>query len=112
MVLPEEVDSESDNEEEMYSVSSTSQASGRLSCPPAKADAENEMRKKIINKEETNVRLVRCVLIVAGIACAVAVGAAINIFAHQNEQDSFELEVRTSGRRNHPYYSRNEKQNH
>jgi hypothetical protein len=100
MVLPEEDDSESDNEEEMYSISGTSQASGRLYKTPAK-DAQTEMRNKIISKEETNVRLVRCVLIVAGIACAVAVGAAINIFAHQNEQDSFELEVRKSERRIH-----------
>ncbi len=98
MVLPEKDDSESYNEEEMYSISSTSQASGRL----LSNHADKEMRNKIINKEETNVRLVRCVLVVAGIACAVAVGAAINRFAHQNEQDSFQLEVRKNGRRNRP----------
>jgi hypothetical protein len=65
--------------------------------PPAK-DAEKEMRNKMINKEEKNVRNARYIVIAVGIACAAAVGIAINSFAHQNEQDAFELEVRKSRR--------------
>lgn len=105
MVLPEEDGSESTNDGDVHSLSSTSHASGRLN-PPAN-DVEKELRNKIINKEETNVRQVRWVLIAVGIACAVAVGVAVNRFAHQGEQESFELEVRRSGRRqrrNQPCY--------
>jgi hypothetical protein len=103
MVLPEEDDSESYNEAEVASLSSESEGSGHLPNAPAK-EADKELRNKIINKEESNVRTARFIVIAAGIACAAAVGAAINIFAHQNDQNSFKLEVRKSGRRrNHPY---------
>jgi hypothetical protein len=98
MGLPEEDDSDSHNEAEVASFSSTSAMSGHLPNPSAK-DAEKEMRDKIINTEEKNVRNARVIVIVAGIACAVAVGAAINIFAHQNDQAIFEIEVRKSSRR-------------
>jgi hypothetical protein len=94
MVLQEE-DSESVNEADAVSLSSTS-GSGPLRDPPPVKDAEKEMRNKMINKEEKNVRNARFIVIVAGIACAAAVGAAINIFAHQNDQATFELEVRKS----------------
>jgi hypothetical protein len=76
----------------------------RLRVPNAPAqDAEKEVRNKMIKKEEANVRFARFVVIAAGIACAVAVGAAINIFARQSEKNTFEIEVRKSGRRrSHP----------
>jgi hypothetical protein len=93
MVMPGKDDSESSNEAGVHSLSSTSAGSGHLPKPSAK-DADNEMRNKIIHKEEINVRNARFFVIVAGIACAAAVGAAINSFARKNEQNSFELEVR------------------
>jgi protein required for attachment to host cells len=112
MVLPEKDDSESSNEAGVHSLSSASAGSGRLPKPSAK-DADNKMRNKIIHKEEINVRNARFFVIAAGIACAVAVGAAINIFARQNEQNSFELEVRKSvRRRNHPYLLASRKRHH
>jgi hypothetical protein len=98
LVLPEEDDSESYDEADVVSLSSTS-GSGPLPPSSQAKDAEKEMRNKIISQEEKNVRNARFVVIAAGIACAVAVGAAINIFAHKNDQASFELEVRRSGRR-------------
>jgi hypothetical protein len=102
MVLPEEDDSESYNEADVASLSSTS-GSGHLPDPAPTKDADKEMRNKIINKEEKNVRNARVIVIIAGITCATAVGVAINIFARQNDQENFELEVRKSGRRqNHP----------
>jgi high-affinity Fe2+/Pb2+ permease len=52
------------------------------------------VRNKIINKEEKNVRNARFFVIAAGIACAVAVGFAINTFASDSEQTRFEVEVR------------------
>jgi hypothetical protein len=102
MVLPEEEDSESANEADAVSLSSAS-GSGPLHDPPPAKDAEKEMRNKIINKEERNVRNARFIVIAAGLACAAAVGAAINIFAKQNDQATFEVEVRKSRRcQNHP----------
>jgi hypothetical protein len=105
MGFPQEDDSDSQNEADDISPSSASSASavnGHSSQPSAK-DAEKEMRNKIIKKEEKYVRNARVILIVVGVACAAAVGAAINIFAHQNDQATFEIEVRKSGRRqNHP----------
>jgi hypothetical protein len=102
MVLPEEDDSESHNEGDVASLSSTS-GSGHSPYPAPAKHAGKEMRNKIIDKEEKNVRNARFIVIAAGVACAAAVGAAINIFAHQNDKASFELEVRKSGRRqNHP----------
>ena len=92
-------DSESVNEAD-GSLSSTSGSGPLHDHPPAK-DVEKEMRNKIINKEEKNVRKARFIVIIAGIACAAAVGAAINIFAQQNDQATFELEVRKSVRRRH-----------
>jgi hypothetical protein len=98
-----EDDSVSQNEADAVSLSSTSLGSGNLTKTPAK-DAEDELRNKIIYEEEKSVRNARAIVIVAGIACAVAVGAAINIFAHNNDQAIFELEVRKSARlQNHPY---------
>jgi hypothetical protein len=103
MTLTHEDDSDTQNEADGISDSSTSFGSGHLPKSSAK-DAEKEMRNKIIDKEEKHVRNARVIVIVAGIACTAAVGAAINIFAHQNDQAIFESEVRKSGRRqNHPY---------
>jgi hypothetical protein len=102
MGSPKEDDSDSMSETDEISHSSASAVGGHLPKSSAK-DAEKELRNKIINKEEKNVRNARFIVIVAGVACAAAVGAAINIFAHQNEQNTFEVEVRKSGRRqNHP----------
>jgi hypothetical protein len=102
MELPQEDDSNSQNEADLISLSSASAGSGHLPNPPAK-DADKEMRNKIIQKEDWDVFKARCVVVPAGFACAAAVGIAINVFAHHNQQDSFELEVRKSGkRRNHP----------
>jgi hypothetical protein len=98
MVLPEEDDSESYDEADIVSLSSTS-GSGPLPPSSQAKDVEKEMRNKIINQEEKNVRNARFIVIAAGIACAVAVGAAVNIFASKNIQASFELEVRKSVRR-------------
>jgi hypothetical protein len=97
--LQQEDDSVSQNVAEDQSISSTctSGTSGQAPKPTAK-NAEKEMRNKIISKEEKYVRNARYIVIVAGIACAAAVGAAINIFAHQNDQNTFEVEVRKSGR--------------
>jgi hypothetical protein len=93
MVLPEENESESHDEADVVSI---------LPKPSAK-DAEKEMRTKLLLVEDQNVRNARSIVIIAGIFCASAVGVAVNIFAHQNETDSFELQVRKSGRRrNHP----------
>jgi hypothetical protein len=102
MGFPKEDHSDSLSEMDEISHSSASALNGQAPKPSAK-DAEKEMRNKIINKEEKNVRNARFIVIVAGLACAAAVGAAINIFAHQNDQATFELEVRRSGRRQiHP----------
>jgi hypothetical protein len=87
-------DSESVNEADVVSLSSTSRSGPLRDHPRPVKDAEKRMRNKIINQEEKNVRNARFIVIVAGITCAAAVGAAINIFAHQNDQASFELEVR------------------
>jgi hypothetical protein len=92
MVLPEH-DNESHNE--INSISSTTEESGRVPNAPAE-DADKEVRNKMINKEERNVRKARFIVVVVGIACAVAVGAAINIFARRSEQTAFEIEVRKS----------------
>jgi ABC-type xylose transport system permease subunit len=97
-ILFGEDDSKSCDEADVVSLSSTS-GSGHLASSPPVKDAEKEIRNKIINQEEKNVRNARFIVIAAGIACAAAVGAAINIFAHQNDQASFELEVRKGGRR-------------
>jgi hypothetical protein len=92
-VISEEDESASQNETNDISLSSASEGSGNVQKTSAK-DAEKEMRYKMINKEEKNVRNARVIVIVAGLACAAAVGAAINIFAHQNDKANFELEVR------------------
>jgi hypothetical protein len=98
MVLPDEDDSDSQSEEiNDISISSASAGSEHLPKPSAK-NADKEMRDKMIRKEEKNVRNARFIVIVAGVACAAAVGAAVNIFARQNDQATFELEVRKSGR--------------
>jgi hypothetical protein len=97
MGSPKEDDSDSLSKSDEISQSSASAANGHLPKPSA-MEAEKEMRNKIINKEEKNVRNARCIVIVAGLACATAVAAAINIFARQNDQATFELEVRNSGR--------------
>jgi hypothetical protein len=103
MVLPEG-DNESLSEAEIDSLSSTTEESGRVPDAPAE-DADKEVRNKMINKEEGNVRKARFVVIAAGIAFAVAVGTAINIFAGQSEQTTFEIEVRKSGwRRSRPCF--------
>jgi hypothetical protein len=103
MGLRKEDDSVSQNEADAASFSSTSLGSGNLTKTPAK-NAEDDMRNKIIYEEEKSVRNARAIVIVAGIFCALAVGAAINIFAHNNDQAIFELEVRKSARlQNHPY---------
>jgi hypothetical protein len=102
MVLPED-DNESRIGADSGSISNTTEESGRLSNTPAQ-DADKGVRNKMIKNEETNVRKARFIVIAAGIACAVAVGAAINIFAKQSEQNTFEIEVRRSGRRrSYPY---------
>ena len=103
MVLPEddnESQPEDDNESQnqIDSISSTTEQSGRVLDAPAH-DADKEVRNKMINKEERNVRKARCIVVVVGIACAIAVGAAINVFARQSEQTTFEIEVRKSERR-------------
>jgi hypothetical protein len=95
MGLPAEDESSSQNEADVVSLSSATGSGPLHDHSPAK-DAEKELRKKIISKEEVDVRNARAVVIIAGIACAAAVAIAINIFAHQNEQSSFELEVRKS----------------
>jgi hypothetical protein len=92
--LPEENDPESHNEDDVDSVSSTSEGNGHLPNPAAVDNADKEMRNKMINKEEKNVRNARFFVIAAGIACAVAVGAAVNTFASDSEQSRFEAEVR------------------
>jgi hypothetical protein len=103
MGLQQEDDSVSQNEADVVSLSSTSLGSGKLPKTPAK-NTENETKNKIIYEEEKSVRNARAIVIVAGVFCALAVGAAINIFAHNNEQAIFELEVRKSARlQNHPY---------
>jgi hypothetical protein len=112
MGLLEEDDSDSQTKADGISLSSASAGSGRLPKPSAK-DAEKKMRNKIASKEEKYVRNARVIVIVAGIACAAAVGAAINIFAHQNDQAIFEIEVRKSGRRqNHPCLLASRKRHH
>jgi hypothetical protein len=99
MVLLEEDDSDSQDEEiKDISISSASEGNANLQKISAK-DAEKEMRYKMINKEEKNVRNARVIVIVAGVACAAAVGAAINIFAKQNDHANFELEVRKKNER-------------
>jgi hypothetical protein len=96
--VPEEDDPESPADVDSVS-SSTSEGSGYLPNPAAVDNADKEMRNKIINKEEKNVRNARFFVIAAGIACAVAVGAAVNTFASDSEQSQFEAEVRNFERR-------------
>jgi hypothetical protein len=98
VLLQEGEDSESGSDVDVVSLSSTSGTSGPLHDQSPAKDAEKEMRNKMISKEEKNVRNARFIVVAAGIACAAAVGAAINIFAHQNDQATFELEVRKSRR--------------
>jgi hypothetical protein len=85
---------EDDNEPDVDSLSSTSEGESRDSPNPPVNDADKETRNKIISQEETNVRNARFFVIIAGIACAVAVAAAINTFASDSEQTRFEVEVR------------------
>jgi hypothetical protein len=101
IVLPAEEDDSSDTD-------------GASILPKTSAkDAEKEMRTKLLLVEDQNVRNARSVVIIAGIFCACCVGVAVNIFAHQNEQDSFVLEVRKSGRRrNHPCLLALQKRHH
>jgi hypothetical protein len=92
--LPDEDDPQKRNEDDADSVSSSSEGdSGNSPYPPVN-DADKQMRNKIIDQEEKHVRNARFFVVVAGIACAVAVGAAINIFASDSEQTRFEVEVR------------------
>jgi hypothetical protein len=100
IVSPDGEDSESGSgsDVDVVSLSSTSGTSEPLHDQSPAKDAEKEMRNKMISEEEKNVRKARFIVIAAGIACAAAVGAAINIFARQNDQAIFELEVRKSGR--------------
>jgi hypothetical protein len=95
IVLPEG-DHESLSEADIESISSTTEESRRVPNAPAQQDADKEVRNKMINEEEGNVRKARYIVVVVGIACAVAVGAAINTFARQSEQTTFEIEVRMS----------------
>jgi hypothetical protein len=62
MVLPEEDDSESSySEPDVESISSTSEGNGRLSNSPP-MDVDKAMRKKLLNKEDANVRKVSAFL--------------------------------------------------
>jgi hypothetical protein len=58
-----------------------------------KTQEDKEMKDRIIRKEEKAVRNARLLVAVAITACAVAVSAAIYIFASKNDQSTFELEV-------------------
>jgi hypothetical protein len=57
------------------------------------AHEDKEMKDRIIKKEEKAVRNARLLVIIAIIACAVAVSTAIYVFASKSDQTTFELEV-------------------
>jgi hypothetical protein len=54
---------------------------------------DKEMKDRIIKREEKAVRYARLLLVAAITVCAVAVSTAIFIFASNNDQTTFELEV-------------------
>jgi hypothetical protein len=108
--LPDEDDPENHDDADSFSSSSEGDSGNSPNLPVN--DADKEMRNKIINKEEKNVRNARFFVIVVGIACAVAVGAAINIFASDSEQTRFEVEVRKFERQNRPYSLASRKRHH
>jgi hypothetical protein len=56
-------------------------------------EAEQERRKKIIEQEEYHVRKARFAVTAAIIGCAVAVSAAVFVFAARSESNSFIVEV-------------------
>jgi hypothetical protein len=75
---------------------SSSSERGRTRAAGADAQEDKEMRDRIIKKEEKAVRNARLLVIVAIIACAVAVSTAIYIFSKKSDEDTFNLEVRSN----------------
>ena len=59
-------------------------------------DSEQSMRDAFIRKEERNVLMAKITVAGAIMVCAVAVTASVYIFAKENDQNSFEVEVSTS----------------
>ena len=56
--------------------------------------SEQEMRDAFIRKEERNVLKAKVVVAGAVMACAAAVTGSVYIFAKQNDEQSFKVEVR------------------
>jgi hypothetical protein len=83
-----------DEDDEDSLPSSTQPSTTRAS--EADAQEDKEMRDRIIKKEEKAVRNARLLVIVAIIACAVAVSTAIYIFSKKSDEDTFNLEVRSN----------------
>ena len=54
---------------------------------------EQELRDAIIEREEINVRRAKLGVVCALLACAAAVSVAVHIFAKQNDQHNFDIEV-------------------
>lgn len=96
--LSEERLSELD-EEEQGSQSDPSTSTGDLESSTGHStrgsgiDSENELRRKIIQEEERNVRRARILVGIAFLACATAVTTAVYFFTKQSDQYAFEAEV-------------------
>jgi hypothetical protein len=82
-----------DSMEEESSWSRSHQTVPESSPEGEDAQEDKEMKDRIIKKEEKAVRNARLLVIIAIIACAVAVSTAIYVFASKSDQTTFELEV-------------------
>jgi hypothetical protein len=84
-----------DNDSSIGSASSPSTSHGDLESTShnTKDGADDDLRRKIIDEEDRNVKRARILVGIAFLLCAAAVTTAVYLFAKQSEQEAFENEV-------------------
>lgn len=90
-------DDDSSVAEEMSQSSSSQTGSDYTGKESKEEQRDRELRDQIIKREERAVRNARFVVLIAILAAAVAVSAAIYVFARKADQTSFEIEVGAGG---------------
>ena len=69
------------------------ESSANQSSRASGVESENDLRRKIIQEEERNVRRARCLVGVAFFICTISVTTAVYLFTRQSDQQAFESAV-------------------